>query len=42
MPDGADEFLFKIAPYVSFCASLAAFMAHARLPAATIRSSRST
>jgi NADH-quinone oxidoreductase subunit H len=27
MPDGADEFLFKIAPYVSFCASLAAFMA---------------
>jgi len=27
MPEGADEFLFKIAPYVSFCASLAAFMA---------------
>ena len=27
MPDGADEFLFKIAPYVSFCASLSAFMA---------------
>jgi NADH-quinone oxidoreductase subunit H len=27
MPDGADEFLFKIAPYISFCASLAAFMA---------------
>jgi NADH-quinone oxidoreductase subunit H len=27
MPDGADEFLFKIAPYVSFCASLTAFMA---------------
>jgi NADH-quinone oxidoreductase subunit H len=27
MPDGADEFLFKTAPYVSFCASLAAFMA---------------
>jgi NADH-quinone oxidoreductase subunit H len=27
MPDGADGFLFKIAPYVSFCASLTAFMA---------------
>jgi NADH-quinone oxidoreductase subunit H len=27
MPTGADEFLFKIAPYVSFCASLSAFMA---------------
>jgi NADH-quinone oxidoreductase subunit H len=27
MPDGADAFLFKLAPYVSFCASLAAFMA---------------
>jgi len=27
MPNGADEFLFKIAPYVSFCASLSAFMA---------------
>jgi NADH-quinone oxidoreductase subunit H len=27
MPEGADSFLFKIAPYVSFCASLAAFMA---------------
>ena len=27
MPDGADEFLFKIAPYVSFCASLTVFMA---------------
>jgi NADH-quinone oxidoreductase subunit H len=27
MPEGADEFLFKLAPYVSFCASLAAFMA---------------
>ncbi len=27
MPEGADGFLFKIAPYVSFCASLAAFMA---------------
>jgi len=27
MPEGADEFLFKIAPYVSFCASLSAFMA---------------
>src|SRR6478752_1580593 len=27
MPEGADEFLFKIAPYVSFCASLSTFMA---------------
>jgi NADH-quinone oxidoreductase subunit H len=27
MPHGADEFLFKLAPYVSFCASLSAFMA---------------
>ena len=27
MPEGADGFLFKLAPYVSFCASLAAFMA---------------
>jgi NADH-quinone oxidoreductase subunit H len=27
MPEGADEFLFKLAPYVSFCASLTAFMA---------------
>src|SRR3972149_61930 len=27
MPEGADEFLFKIAPYVSFCASFAALMA---------------
>ena len=25
MPDGADRFLFRIAPYVSFCASLTAF-----------------
>lgn len=25
MPDGADKFLFKIAPYVSFCSSLTAF-----------------
>src|SRR3954463_3345606 len=27
MPDGAGELLFKIAPYISFCASLSAFMA---------------
>ncbi len=27
MPEGADEFLFKIAPYVSFCASFTALMA---------------
>jgi NADH-quinone oxidoreductase subunit H len=27
MPEGADEFLFKIAPYVSFCASFAALLA---------------
>ena len=27
MPEGADEFLFKIAPYVSFCASFAALIA---------------
>src|SRR3972149_738954 len=27
MPEGADEFLFKIAPYVSFCAALSAFIA---------------
>jgi NADH-quinone oxidoreductase subunit H len=27
MPEGADRFLFKLAPYVSFCASLSAFMA---------------
>ena len=27
MPDGADKFLFKIAPYVSFCAALAALIA---------------
>ncbi|MEM8945574.1 MAG: NADH-quinone oxidoreductase subunit NuoH [Planctomycetota bacterium] len=26
-PDGADKFLFRIAPYVSFCASIAAFIA---------------
>jgi NADH-quinone oxidoreductase subunit H len=27
MPKGADAFLFKIAPYISFCASLSAFTA---------------
>jgi NADH-quinone oxidoreductase subunit H len=27
MPEGADGFLFRLAPYVSFCASLTAFMA---------------
>src|SRR5690606_29488216 len=27
MPQGADGLLFRIAPYVSFCASFAAFMA---------------
>jgi len=27
LPEGADVFLFKIAPYVSFCASLTAFVA---------------
>ena len=27
MPEGADAFLFKLAPYISFCASLAVFMA---------------
>jgi NADH-quinone oxidoreductase subunit H len=27
MPDGADAMLFRIAPYVSFCASFAAFIA---------------
>ena len=27
MPNGADGFLFKIAPYVSFCASFAAYLA---------------
>ncbi len=27
MPAGADGFLFKIAPYISFCASIAAFIA---------------
>ncbi len=26
-PDGADRFLFKIAPYVSFCAAIGAFIA---------------
>ena len=27
MPNGADRFLFKIAPYVAFCASIGAFIA---------------
>jgi NADH-quinone oxidoreductase subunit H len=27
MPEGADDFLFKLAPYVSFCASFTAFLA---------------
>lgn len=27
MPNGADKFLFKVAPYVSFCAALAALIA---------------
>jgi NADH-quinone oxidoreductase subunit H len=27
MPEGADAFLFKLAPYVSFCASFTAFLA---------------
>lgn len=27
MPDGADKMLFRIAPYVSFCASIGAFIA---------------
>src|SRR5262245_18648995 len=27
MPEGADGFLFRLAPYISFCASLTAFMA---------------